>query len=66
MIRHSHLAVIQQHAVHLLDGPISGVLGFKVDKSVAFGAIFITHHLQEDIWVNIHYIEGQFLHFTSF
>lgn len=47
MIRHSHLAVIQKHAVHLLNGTISSILGLKVDKSVALGAIFITHHLEQ-------------------
>lgn len=45
MIRHSHLAVIQKHAIHLLNGAISCVLGLEMDKSVALGAIFITHHL---------------------
>ena len=47
MIRHSHLAVIQKHAVHLLNGTISSILGLKVDKGVALGAIFITHHLEQ-------------------
>lgn len=56
MIRHSHLAVIQKHAVHLLYGSVGCVLGLKVNKSVAFGAIFITHHLEErktckDTWL---------------
>lgn len=46
IIRHSHLAVIQKHAVHLLDGAISRVLGLKMDKGVPLGAVFITHHLQ--------------------
>lgn len=47
VIRHSHLAVIQKHAVHLLNGAISCILGLKMDKSVALGAIFITHHLEQ-------------------
>lgn len=46
-MRHSHLAVIQQHAVHFLDGAVGGVLGLKVDKGVALGAIFVTHHLEQ-------------------
>lgn len=45
-VRHSHLAVIQQHAVHLLDGAVGGVLSLKVDEGVALGAVFIAHHLQ--------------------
>lgn len=47
MIRHSHLAVIQKHAVHLLNGTISGILGLEVDKSVALGTVFIAHHLKQ-------------------
>lgn len=47
MIRHSHLAVIQKHAVHLLNGAVGGVLGLKVNKGVALGAIFIAHHLKQ-------------------
>lgn len=46
MIGHSHLAVIQKHAVHLLNGTISCVLGLEMDESVALGSIFITHHLE--------------------
>lgn len=46
MIRHSHLAVIQKHPVHFLDGAIGGVLSLKVDKSVTLGAVFIAHHLE--------------------
>lgn len=46
-MRHSHLAVIQQHAVHFLDGAVGGILGLKVDKGVALGAIFVTHHLEQ-------------------
>lgn len=47
LMRHSHLAVIQQHAVHLLDGSIGGVLSLEVDEGVALGAILITHHLEQ-------------------
>lgn len=47
MMRHSHLAVIQKHAVHFLNGAISGILSLKVDKSIALGPIFITHHLEQ-------------------
>lgn len=47
VIRHSHLAVIQKHAIHLLDGAISCVLGLEMDKGIALRAIFITYHLQE-------------------
>lgn len=46
MIRHSHLAVIEKHAVHFLDGTVGSILSLKVDKSVALGSIFITHHLE--------------------
>lgn len=46
MIRHSHLAVIQKHAVHFLNGTISSILSLEVDKSIALGAIFIAHHLE--------------------
>lgn len=46
-MRHSHLAVIQQHAVHLLDGSIGGVLSLEVDEGVALGAVLITHHLEQ-------------------
>lgn len=46
-MRHSHLAVIQKHAVHFLNGAVSGILGLKVDEGVALGAIFITHHLED-------------------
>lgn len=46
-MRHSHLAVIQQHAVHLLDGSIGRVLSLKVDEGVALGAVFIAHHLEQ-------------------
>lgn len=46
MIRHSHLAVIEKHSVHFLDGTVSSILSLKVDKSVALGSIFITHHLE--------------------
>lgn len=46
MIRHSHLAVIEKHAVHFLDGAVSGVLSLKVHESVALGSVFITHHLE--------------------
>lgn len=45
-MRHSHLAVIQQHAVHFLDGAVGGILSLKVDEGVALGAVFITHHLE--------------------
>jgi len=45
---HSHFAVVQQHAVHLLDGSICSILGLKVHKCVALRAILITHHL--DTW----------------
>ena len=44
---HSHLAVVQKHAVHLLDGTIGGILCLKVHKRVSFGSIFITHHLSK-------------------
>lgn len=46
MIGHSHLAVIEKHSVHFLDGAVGGVLSLKVDKSVAFRSVFITHHLE--------------------
>lgn len=46
-MRHSHLAVIQQHAVHFLDGAVGGVLSLKVDKGVALGSVFIAHHLEQ-------------------
>lgn len=45
---HSHFAVVEQHAVHLLDGSICSILGLKVHKCVALRAILITHHL--DMW----------------
>lgn len=44
---HSHLAVVQQHAVHLLDCAVGSVLRLKVHECVAFGSVLITHHLQE-------------------
>lgn len=47
MIGHSHLAVIQKHAVHLLDGAVGGVLRLEVDEGVAFGAVLVTHHLED-------------------
>lgn len=46
-MRHSHLAVIQQHAVHLLDGSIGRVLSLKVDEGVALGAVLVAHHLEQ-------------------
>lgn len=42
---HSHLAVVQQHAVHLLDRAVGCVLGLEVHKGVAFRAVLVTHHL---------------------
>lgn len=45
MLRHSHLAVVQQHAVHLLDGTVRCVLSFKMHKGVAFRSVLVAHHL---------------------
>lgn len=45
---HSHLAVVQQHAVHLFDGTVGSVLRLKVHECVAFGSVLITHHLQKE------------------
>lgn len=54
MIGHSHLAVIEKHAIHFLDGTVGSILSLKVDKSVALGSIFITHHLERrDTWESI-------------
>lgn len=47
--RHSHFAVVQQHAVHLLDGPVCSILCLKVHKCIALGAILVAHHLQGDL-----------------
>lgn len=47
MVRHSHLAVIQKHAIHLLNGTVSCILSLKMDEGVSLGAIFITHHLEQ-------------------
>lgn len=42
---HSHLAVVQQHAVHLLNGTVGSVLSFKMHKGVALRPVLIAHHL---------------------
>lgn len=47
MIRHSHLAVVQKHAVHLFNGAVGCVLRLKVHKRISFGSILITHNLFE-------------------
>lgn len=44
-IFHLHFPVIEKHAIHFLYGSFSCLLSLKMHKAVAFGAIFITHHL---------------------
>ena len=41
---HKHFAVIEEHAVHLLDGLVGGLLGLEVDKGITLRAVLITHH----------------------
>lgn len=45
---HSHFAVIEEHAIHLLDGLVGGLLGLEVDKSIALRAVLITDHLLKE------------------
>lgn len=42
---HSHLAVVQQHAVHLLNGTVGSVLSFKMHEGIALRPVLIAHHL---------------------
>lgn len=42
---HSHFAVIEEHAVHLLNGLVGSLLGLEVDKGITLRAVLITHHL---------------------
>lgn len=42
---HLHFSVIEQHAIHLLNGPLSSLVGLKVDKAVPLWAILITNNL---------------------
>ena len=44
---HSHFAVIEEHAVHLLDGLVGSLLGLEVDKGITLRAVLITHHLSK-------------------
>lgn len=44
---HSHFAVIEEHAVHLLYGLVSSLLRLKVDKGITLRAVLITHHLSK-------------------
>lgn len=44
---HSHFAVIEEHAVHLLDGLVGSFLGLEVDKGITLRAVLITHHLSK-------------------
>ena len=46
---HIHFAIIQQHAIHGLNGTVGSLLCLKVHKAIAFGATLITHNLQ---WQN--------------
>lgn len=41
-----HLAVIEEHPIHGLDGPSCCLLSLKMNKAMATGSIFITDHLQ--------------------
>lgn len=42
---HLHFPVIEQHAIHFLNGSFSRLLSLKVHKAVAFRAILVTNHL---------------------
>lgn len=42
-----HLAVIEEHPIHGLNGPSCCLLSLKMNKAVATGSIFITNHLQK-------------------
>lgn len=42
---HSHFAVIEEHAIHLLDGLVGSLLGLEVDKGITLRAVLITDHL---------------------
>lgn len=42
-----HLAVIEEHPIHGLDGPSCCLLSLKMNKAMATGSIFITDHLQK-------------------
>ena len=56
-----HFLVIEQHAVHLDDGHICGLLCLKVDKPVSLGlSLVVQHHLTgEDVTKGTEYvIEG--------
>lgn len=44
---HSHFAVIEEHAIHLLDGLVGSLLGLEVDKGITLRAVLITNHLSE-------------------
>lgn len=57
-IPHSHFAVIQQHPVHGADGLLRSLMGLKMDKAKASGAVIVTHHLG-------HREEGQGEHSTG-
>lgn len=43
----SHFSVIEQHAIHFLNGSFSCLLSLKMHKAVAFRAILVTNHLRE-------------------
>lgn len=44
---HSHFAVIEEHAVHLLDGLVCSLLGLEVNESITLRAVLVTHHLSK-------------------
>ncbi len=44
---HLHFSVIEQHAIHFLNGSFGCLLSLKMHKAVAFRAILVTNHLRE-------------------
>lgn len=56
---HLHFAVIEQHAVHFLNGSFSSLMGLKVHKAVPFRAILVTNHLQEENVTSAHVKHGR-------
>lgn len=44
---HLHFSVIEQHAIHFLNGSLGCLLSLKMHKAVAFRTILVTNHLRE-------------------
>lgn len=44
---HLHFSVIEQHAIHFLNGSLGRFLSLKMHKPVAFRTILVTNHLRE-------------------